>query len=56
MTERATAAGDESTAEQDRTGYEDLEGSELDQSEPLPATKPRRNGPNALALESAWDD
>jgi hypothetical protein len=56
MTERATAAGDESTAEQGRTGYEDLEGLELDQIDSLPATKPRRHGPNALDLDSAWDD
>jgi hypothetical protein len=55
MSERTIAAGDESPAEQDKSGSEDQGGSEVDQNEPLPATKPRRNGPNALDLESAWD-
>jgi hypothetical protein len=55
MSERTIAAGDESTAEQDQSASEDQAGSELYPSDHLPATKPRRNGPNALDLESAWD-
>jgi hypothetical protein len=55
MTERATPAGDESTAEQGQSESEGQQGSEPYQSDQLPATKPRRNGPNALDLESAWD-
>jgi hypothetical protein len=56
MTDRTNPDRDEPAADEDQSASDvDHEGSELDQSEPLPATRPRRTGPNALALESAWD-
>lgn len=56
MTDHTNPDLDEQASDQDELAFDaDQGGSELDRNEPLPATKPRRTGPNALALESAWD-
>jgi hypothetical protein len=56
MTDHTNLDLDEQAPDQDQSAFDaDQEGYELDRSEQLPATTPRKTGPNALTLKSAWD-